>query len=117
MAIINEFEDDQYLSGHELKLFREKRAVTNVGSGGYEVLTDTTFSMVLIEDNIIVTSPACTGVLVNGATAATYLEDLTIGGNLFYLRNGATGIALASCAAQSCAYARRARVYIQARQP
>ncbi len=69
-----------------------------VANISFERLTDTTFSMVLIEDNIIVTSPACTGVLVNGATAATYLEDLTIGGNLFYLRNGATGIALASCA-------------------
>ena len=59
--------------------------------------TDTTFSLVNICDNIIVASPGTYGILINGISASTYLYQVTIGGNLFYLRNTSSGIHLASC--------------------
>lgn len=57
---------------------------------------DTPFSLVNILDNIIVTGPSCTGVLVDGFAGETFISDLSIGGNQFYLRNGAAAIHLAS---------------------
>lgn len=69
----------------------------NIANIAFSKLTDTVFSMPVIEDNIIVTSPGCYGILVNAYAAETFLYQMTIGGNLFYLRNTATGIHLASC--------------------
>jgi hypothetical protein len=58
---------------------------------------DSVYSMPVIENNIIVVSPNCFGVNVNGYLAETFLHQMTIGGNTFYLRDGATAIHLASC--------------------
>jgi hypothetical protein len=69
----------------------------NIANIAFSKLTDSVFSMPVIEDNIIVTSPGCYGILVNAYAAETFLYQMTIGGNLFYLRNTATGIHLASC--------------------
>jgi hypothetical protein len=69
----------------------------NVANIAFNHSTDTPFSMVSIKDNIIVVSPNKFGVLVNGYVGVTFLRDLAVGGNTFYLRNGATGVHLASC--------------------
>lgn len=69
----------------------------NIANIAFDKLTDTVFTMVVIEDNIIVTSPSCYGILINSYAGETFLFETTIGGNLFYLRNNAIAIHLSSC--------------------
>jgi hypothetical protein len=59
--------------------------------------TDTVFTGVSITNNIIIASAGKYGILVNAYGGSTFLYQMLIGNNLFYLRNTAVGIHLASC--------------------
>lgn len=71
---------------------------STVANIAFQRTADTTFAMSMIADNIFAVNAGTYGILVNGVAASTYLYDLVISGNIFYMRNNSlSGIHLASC--------------------